>query len=80
MCYNIPCAMTGGVRLLIIDRFEGDWAVIEYKQRTFNLPKLLLPPEAREGDVINLHITIDSAKTAKLKANIQQQMNNLFEE
>lgn len=41
--------------MLIIDRFEGDFAVVEYKEgRTFNLPRSLLPPGAKEGDVLQL--------------------------
>jgi hypothetical protein len=66
--------------LLIIDRFEGEWAVIEYNRRTFNLPRILLPMGVREGDVINIHITIDQTKTAQLKLQIKQQTDNLFEE
>jgi hypothetical protein len=58
--------------MLIIDRFEGDWAVIEFGQKTFNIPKVLIPPEAREGDVINLHITLDREATdARVKATKQ---------
>jgi hypothetical protein len=37
-----------------IDRFEGDWAVLEDAGgRTFNIPREWLPPDAREGDVLN---------------------------
>lgn len=43
---------------LIIDRFEGDWAIIEYGDKTIHLPKELLPKTAREGDIIDLYITI----------------------
>jgi hypothetical protein len=54
--------------MLIIDRFEGDFAVVEYKEgRTFNLPRSLLPPGAKEGDILTLTMTIDneSAETRK---------------
>ena len=39
-----------------IDRFEGDdWVVLEDEHaRTFNLPRRWLPPEAREGDVLDV--------------------------
>ncbi|HHY78841.1 MAG TPA: DUF3006 domain-containing protein, partial [Thermoanaerobacter sp.] len=30
-------------KLCIIDRFEGNFAVIEYEDITFNFPKELLP-------------------------------------
>ncbi len=31
--------------MLVIDRFEGDMAVIEYNGKTFDLPRSLLPEE-----------------------------------
>ncbi len=34
--------------MFIVDRFEGDWAVIEYGRKTFNLPRFLLPQDCRE--------------------------------
>lgn len=43
--------------MLIIDRFEGDFAVIEMDDTTFNFPKNLLPPDAKEGDVINIEVS-----------------------
>lgn len=37
----------------IIDRFEGDWAVIEPDGGvTFDIPRRLLPNGSREGDVL----------------------------
>ena len=36
-------------KLLIVDRFEGDWAVIEYGKETFDFPKELLPPDTQAG-------------------------------
>ncbi|HAE62740.1 MAG TPA: DUF3006 domain-containing protein, partial [Eubacteriaceae bacterium] len=38
-------------KLCIIDRFEGNWVVIEYGEKFFNFPKELLPKHAKEGDV-----------------------------
>lgn len=53
--------------MLIIDRFEGDWAVIEFGRTTLNFPKRLLPKEAREGDVIVISVSIDKKATSKRK-------------
>ena len=39
--------------MFIIDRFEGNWAVIEYNKITFNLPIDILPKGIKEGQVIN---------------------------
>lgn len=55
--------------MLVVDRLEGDWAVIEYEGdgHTFNIPKDLLPAGIREGDVIALSITILDDETGKRK-------------
>ena len=66
--------------MLIIDRFEGDFAVVEYKEgRTFNLPRSLLPTGAKEGDVLQLTLTIDDESTASRKRRIETLMEELFE-
>jgi hypothetical protein len=66
--------------MLIIDRFEGDFAVVEYKEdHTFNLPRSLLPPGAKEGDVLQLTLTIDDESTASRKRRIETLMEELFE-
>ncbi|MDD2443836.1 MAG: DUF3006 domain-containing protein, partial [Desulfotomaculaceae bacterium] len=57
--------------MYIIDRFEGDWVVIEAGGKTFNLPRELVPPEAAEGDVIMIKINIDSGATAKIKREVR---------
>lgn len=50
---------------VIIDRFEGDFAIVETQDKVYvNLPRILLP-KAKEGDVIN--IDIDAAETEKRK-------------
>lgn len=64
---------------LIIDRFEGDWAVIECGSKTFNLPKDLLPKEAKEGDVVAIKVFIDREATARRKEEIEKLTEGLFE-
>ena len=55
--------------MLIIDRLEADFAVVEYESgKTFNLPRFLLPPEAKEGDIIALSVTVDSSRTKDRKS------------
>ena len=41
------------------------------------MPIELIPPEAREGDVIN--ITIDRNETSLRKENIKNMMNKIFD-
>jgi len=65
-------------KLCIIDRFEGNWAVIEYGNKTFNFPKKLLPKEAKEGDVLKFNITIDREETEKRRKAIEDLAKDLF--
>lgn len=42
---------------VIIDRFEGDFAVLELEDKAFvSMPRRLVPPEAGEGTVLNIEI------------------------
>lgn len=67
-------------KLCIIDRFEGNFAVIEYEDITFNFPKELLPKEAKEGDVLKFDITVDKEETEKRKKTIEDLAKDLFVE
>ena len=67
------------MKTLIIDRFEGDFAVCETQELKFvNIPKAALPDEAKEGDVIS--ISIDKSQTDKRKEKINGLMNSLFKD
>lgn len=64
----------------IIDRFEGQWAVIEYGDDVFNLPKETLPEGSKEGDVLDIDIKVDEEATRARKERIQRMADRLFEE
>lgn len=64
----------------IIDRFEGQWAVIEYGDDVFNLPKKALPEGSKEGDVLDIEIKVDEDATRARKERIQRMADRLFEE
>lgn len=67
----------------VIDRFEGEYAVVELEDRSIlNLPKVEVPKEAKEGDalLIRLDISIDHNKTEKLKKEIEELTKDLWEE
>lgn len=66
--------------MFVIDRFEGDWVVIEFGRKTFNLPKLLLPADAKEGNVIDIEVIIDPKVTVSRKKSIDKLLNSLFED
>lgn len=62
---------------VVIDRFEGDFAVVELSEGVFvNLPKILVS-DALEGDVID--ISINKSETEKRKRDIEDLMSHLFE-
>lgn len=61
---------------VVIDRFEGDFAVVELPDLTFvNVPRLLFP-DAKENDVID--ISVDKQETENRKKRIHDLMNTLF--
>ncbi|GAB6436727.1 MULTISPECIES: DUF3006 domain-containing protein [Bacillus] len=66
----------------IIDRFEGELAIIEMNNETIDVPKSKLPSTAKEGDVLIIEdnkFTIDKNETNKRRREIQDLMNKLFE-
>lgn len=63
----------------IIDRFEGDYAVVELENKEMiDIPRTILPVGAKEGDIIN--ISIQETETEKQKKRIQDKFNSLFSE
>lgn len=51
---------------LVVDRFEGDLAVVEVDGGpVLDLPRWLLPAEAREGDVV--HVSTESTGAGELR-------------
>jgi hypothetical protein len=63
---------------VILDRFEGEFAVVEMVDKTtINMPKILLPKFTKEGDVIE--ITVDEEATEKRKKVISRLMGEVWE-
>ena len=62
---------------VIVDRFEGDYAVVEIAiGKCVNIPRVLVP-DAKEGDIIK--IEIEKKEAEKRKKYIKDLMNNVFE-
>ncbi len=60
-----------------IDRFEGDFAVVELEDREMvDLPLSLVPENAKEGDILN--ITIDKNASEIRRKRIQDKFDSLF--
>lgn len=67
----------------IIARFEGELAVVEFGEEMRDIPKSELPKNSEVGDLLVFNgnsVTIDKAGTEKLRAEIEELMNELFEE
>ena len=64
--------------MLIIDRFEGDFAVVETSNGIVNIPRTDMPPAAQEGDVLVLDL--DKTGTEARKERINGMMNKLFKD
>lgn len=66
----------------IIDRFEGDIAIIEIDGQTQDYERSLLPAEAKAGDVVILgdSITIDREGTKERRERVKRLMNDLWED
>ena len=51
---------------VIIDRFEGEFAVVELDDKTMaDLPKVLVPGDAKEGDTIEIRVDLEDTKSRK---------------
>ncbi len=74
----------------VIDRFEGDLAVVDGGDgRMLDLPRRLLPAEAAEGDWLNvsceangaegtlIRVTIDRSATRRARAEAEQRLLRL---
>ena len=67
---------------VIIDRFEGNYAVCETEDKKYiNILKTELPQGIKEGDVlscINNKWNIDTATTKERQEKIRNKLNRLF--
>lgn len=67
---------------VIIDRFEGDYAVCEKENcEMIDIKRELLPKEAKENDVLDIQgdeITIDVKETEKRKKEISELTKDLW--
>ncbi|MBQ4517556.1 MAG: DUF3006 domain-containing protein [Clostridia bacterium] len=64
---------------IIVDRFEGNIAVVELEDGSIiDCPKALLPANAKEGSIIN--ITVDEKATEEKLQKLTNRMNRLFKD
>jgi len=60
----------------VIDRFEGDFAVISINSKYVDIPKELIPEDAKEGDVIFIAVL----KNEEEKKNQEELAKSLLNE
>ena len=70
-------------KILVIDRFEGDFAVCEDRENEemVNIEISKLPQNIKEGDVIkskNNKYELDEEKRKEIEERINNKINNLF--
>jgi hypothetical protein len=63
---------------VIIDRFEGEYAVVELPDRSMATISKVLLPQAMEGDVVD--ILIDKSATAGRKKRLEDLARDLWED
>lgn len=67
---------------VVIDRFEGDYAVCEKEDREMiDIKRHCLPKEAKEGDVLHIEgdkIIIDINETEKRRKEIEELTKDLW--
>lgn len=62
---------------VIIDRFEGSFAIVELEDMSMaDMPLRLIPAGAKEGDVIS--ITIDAGETQKRSKITKKLLDDLW--
>lgn len=69
----------------IIDRFEGNWAIVEMEDGSFmDIPSDALPSQAVEGSVIYFdqegEVSVSNQETKEMRDKIKNLMDKLFED
>ena len=67
---------------VVIDRFEGDYAVCEKEDRTMmDVLRSSIPAQSKEGDVLNMEdgvITIDTEETDRRRKMIEELTKDIW--
>lgn len=63
--------------MLIVDRFEGDWAVLEWEGQAFSVPRALVPGDAREGDCLTWRLQVDRQNSAERRRRVRSLLDRL---
>ena len=63
----------------VIDRFEGNYAVVFFgdKEIKVDIPRELLPPGVKEGDILNVSFEADKGATQVQREKIEGLLQKL---
>lgn len=64
----------------IVDRFEGDFAVLSVESRSLDIPKKIIPEGTKEGDIIYIAITNDKEETKNQEELAKDLLNEVLGE
>ena len=64
--------------MIILERCEGDWAVLEMDGQIFQVPACLVPPEAQEGMCLAVDIAVDDGATQARAEEIRKIFDQFF--
>ncbi|HEY3315544.1 MAG TPA: DUF3006 domain-containing protein [Bacillota bacterium] len=62
---------------VIVDRIEGELAVLEWGDSTVELPAAELPAGAREGSVLTVRLELDEDETARRRREAEATIKRL---
>ena len=71
------------LNMLVLDRFEGDFAVVEDNGVLKNIPRNLLDQDIKEGSVVikkGDRYVLDKENSAVRRKKISELQNSLFED
>jgi len=63
----------------VIDRFEGDYAIVLFGEDEIkvDIPKILLPEDAKEGSWLNINFELDIEGEMKQRERIKNKLERL---
>jgi hypothetical protein len=62
---------------LVLDRVEGEVAVLLLEEREIRLPRAWLPHDAVEGDLLRLEFSVDQEATRRSRERVAQKRQGL---
>lgn len=65
--------------MFVLDRIEGDRALIEWGEEIIEIPLALLPTGVKEGNLLRISISIEENETEARKERLEEKAKRLWE-